>query len=738
MRQVLLVTFGAIIAVSLVFGFFAINQVNQEQISRKSLLQSRTQVLADSLSESIEPSYNARATSTVQRIIDRFASSERLAGLGVFDNSGAPVATSGVLPISDSPELIARVMDSDEASGEFVTQGGTSFYVHVIPLHSETSVIGAFAIAQNASYINDSMREIWKDNLIRLLSQIVLFALVIFVLVRFIFYRAVRQLIESIQAIRKGDAEESEISAEGFFKPLAGEISKVTASLRQARHAASEEARMRLEKLDSPWTAERLKEFIKAYLKNRPIFVLSNGEPYVNTKVKNTVEWTVPAGGVVTAIEPIMEACGGMWIAHGSGDADKKTADAEGKLKVPPEEPKYTLKRIWLTQKEFAGYYNGFSNEALWPLCHMAHVRPQFRKENWLEYKKVNGLFAKTLLQEIRHVERPVVLVQDYHLALVPALIKKSRPDAQVAIFWHIPWPSAAQFNICPSRKEILEGMLGADLIGFHTQQYCNNFIDTVGNEVESRIDLEHFSVFREDHRTFVKPFPASIAFPGIAEMHRKPDRSMLESLGITSRKPVLVVGRMDYIKGIPERFKGFEFLLDTYPEYRGTITLLQIGSPTRESVEKYREYAAQVSAEAERINEKFGTRDWKPIVFEHRSYSHAALRELYRLADACLVTSLHDGMNLVAKEYAAARADEAGVLVLSQFAGASHDLKGALIINPYSAEETSAALRAALTMSKTEQHRRMKAMRASVSDYNIYRWTAELIKALLRLASIM
>ncbi|MBI4094139.1 trehalose-6-phosphate synthase, partial [Candidatus Kaiserbacteria bacterium] len=318
--------------------------------------------------------------------------------------------------------------------------------------------------------------------------------------------------------------------------------------------------------------------------------------------------------------------------------------------------------------------------------------------------------------------------------ALVPALIKKSRPDAQVAIFWHIPWPSAAQFNICPSRKEILEGMLGADLIGFHTQQYCNNFIDTVGNEIESRIDLEQFSVFREDHRTFVKPFPTSVAFPGAAETHREPDRSSLESLGIRTKHLMLGVDRMDYIKGIPERFKGFEFLLDAHPEYRGMVTLLQIGSPTRESVEKYREYVAQVSAEAERINEKFGTRDWRPIVFEHRSYSHAALRELYRLADACLVTSLHDGMNLVAKEYAAARGDEAGALILSQFAGASRDLKGALVINPYSAEETSAALHTALTMPKTEQHRRMKAMRASVRDYNIYRWSAELIRALSQL----
>ncbi|MBI4093923.1 trehalose-6-phosphate synthase [Candidatus Kaiserbacteria bacterium] len=734
MRQVLLVTGGAVLAVSLIFGLFALNQANEEQLDLTARLQSRSQIVADSLAESIEPSYNAYATSTLQRVIDRFVTSERLEGLGVFDASGVAIAMSENFPLPTERNFVGNVMDGDEPRGSFVQHEGTTYYVHAIPLHEDGRVVGALALAQNATYIEESLRAIWRDNLIRLLSQVVLFGVVIFILVRWVFYRSVSRLALSVQAIRKGDVSADALEGEGFLQPLAGEISKVTRSLSLARRAASEEARMRLEKLDSPWTAERLKEFIKGQLKDRPIFVLSNGEPYVHTKTKGKIEWSMPAGGVVTAIEPVMEACGGTWIAHGSGSADKETADAHGKLKVPPDEPKYTLKRVSLSPKDVAGYYNGFSNEALWPLCHMAHVRPQFRKDDWLAYKKVNSLFAKTFLHEIRHIERPIVLVQDYHLALVSALIKKSRPDAQVALFWHIPWPAAAQFNICPWRKEILEGMLGADLVGFHTQQYCNNFMDTVGNEVESRLDLEEFSVHHEDHRTLVKPFPTSIAFPGVAESAHEPERSILEALGIRTKYLVLGVDRLDYIKGILERFKGFEFLLETHPEYGGEVTLLQIGSPTRESVGKYREYAAQVKDEAGRINEKFGTREWKPIVFEYKSYSHVQLRMLYQLADACLVTSLHDGMNLVAKEYAAARTDEAGVLILSQFAGASRDLKGALVVNPYSAEETSAALHTALTMGKAEQHRRMKAMRTSVSDYNVYRWAAELIKALSQL----
>ena len=735
MRQVFLITGGVILVVSAVVGLFTLNQANQEQIELTSRLQSRSQVLSDSLAESIEPSYNRRATSTMQRTIDRFVSSERLSGIGVFDNVGSIVASSEDLPLPDDGELVATAMDSDEAGGEFVRRGQNSYYVHVLPLHEDGRVVGALAVVQDATYIDESIRDIWRNNLIRLLLQVLLFAAAIFILVRLVFFRAIAKLVGAVQAARKGETVGSDaVRSTGFLEPLAGEISKVTQSLRQARQVASEEARMRLEKLDSPWTAERLKEFIKAHLRDRPIFVLSNGEPYQNTKVKNEIGWVVPVGGVVTAINPIMEACGGMWIAHGSGPADKEVADAEGKVRVPHDEPKYTLKRIWLSAKEIKGYYNGFSNEALWPLCHMAHVRPEFRKEDWAEYRKVNGLFAKALLDEIRHIERPIVLVQDYHLALVPAMIKKSRPDAQIAIFWHIPWPSAAQFSICPWRKEVLEGMLGADLVGFHTRQYCNNFMDTVGNEIESRIDYEHFSVFREEHRTFVKPFPVSIAFPGPAERPEEPSRKILERLQVSTPHLVLGVDRLDYIKGIPERFRGLEFLLDAHPEYREKVTLLQVAPPTRESVEKYTEYRELVRKEASRINEKFATRDWKPIVLEEKSYSHAELRQLYQVADVCIVTSLHDGMNLVAKEFTAAHGDESGVLILSQFTGASRDMKGALIVNPYSAEETSAALHCALTMQKAEQHRRMKTMRTSVRDYNIYRWSAELIKELSQL----
>ena len=733
MRQIALITGSVILALTLIVAASTFFQANGEELSLSSDLQYRTRVLGDSLTEAIQPSFDTRATSTVQQIVNRIAGNDRIAGLGVFDSGGILVASSSALSSGlANSSLVASAMDTGNPTGGFVQTSAGRAYALAEPLQEDNRVVGALMVVQSAKYIDDAITTIWFDSLTRLLLQVILVGGIIFLLVRLVFFKPLSKLVESMQSVRAGKASaNASHDDEAFLKPLASEVSRMNTSLQHARFLAGQEARMRLEKLDSPWTGERLKEFIKAYLKDRPIYVLSNREPYVHEKKNGEVTWSVPAGGVITALEPVMEACGGTWIAHGSGSADKETADIEGKIRVPPDEPRYTLKRISISKKDLKGYYDGFSNEALWPLCHMAHIRPVFRQDDWRAYRRVNGLFAKTLLEEIKNVERPVILVQDYHLALVPAMIKNSRPDAQVAMFWHIPWPSAAQFSICPQRAEIVEGMLGADVIGFHTQQYCNNFLDTVGAEIESRIDLEQFSVTHSEHRSLIRPFPISIAFPGSAEGGARPARGALEKLGIRAKYFALGVDRLDYTKGILERFKAVEFLLDNHPQYRSAFTLLQVASPTRESVETYRAYAEQVSSEAQRINQKFGTREWHPIHLEKRHFAHAEILPLYQLANVCLVTSVHDGMNLVAKEFIAARKDEAGVLVLSQFTGAARSLKEALIVNPYSAEETSEAIDKALAMSPAEQHRRMKAMRASVRDYNVYRWSAELIKTL-------
>jgi trehalose 6-phosphate synthase len=463
---------------------------------------------------------------------------------------------------------------------------------------------------------------------------------------------------------------------------------------------------------------------------------VSNREPYEHYNLKGEVNYRVPAGGAVTALEPVMKACGGTWIAWGSGNADKEVVDRDNKVKVPPNEPLYTLKRVWLTEKEVSGYYNGFSNEAMYPLCLMAHTRPLFRKEDWYEYKKVNGIFAKAVLEEIKTIQNPIVLIQDYHLALLPQMVKTSRPDAQIGLFWHTPWPSPEAFSICPWRKEILQGMLGADIVGFHVQQFCNNFIDTVGKELESLSDLEQFSVTYQDHTSYIKSFPVSIAFTGNATTPDNPSegKKILEKLGVYTEYLGLGVDRLDYAKGLLERFKAIEFFLDAYPEYKNKFTFLQIASPSRVSVPKYKRFSEDVTKEAERINTKFGGKKWHPIVLIKEHHSHEELLPLFKMANVCMVTSLHDGMNLVAKEYVASRNDESGVLILSKFTGAVRDLKGALVVNPYSAEETSEAINTALTMSLTEQHKRMKKMRESVKNYNIYRWSAEFIKAVTSL----
>jgi alpha,alpha-trehalose-phosphate synthase [UDP-forming] len=736
MRQILGITAAVVAAVSLIIAGFTFNQANQEELTLSADLQYRTRILADSLSTSVTPALTANSTSTAQAIIDKISNNQQMAGIGVFNISGEGVAVSQAFPIDTiNNGLIRSAIDKHAAEGSFMESSEGYVYVYVTPLNGNGRVTGALVLVQSANYIKEAVVHIWTDNALRLVAQLLLFGLAIFALVRWVFLKPLQNIAESIRLARRGEHVPEDHSHSGIFSPLTAEITKMNTSLRQARAVASEEARMRLEQLDSPWTAERLKEFIKGSLRNRPIFVVSNREPYVHERKGNSeVHYHVPAGGAVTALESVMEACEGMWIAYGSGSADKETADADGKIRVPPDEPHYTLKRIWLTDEDVQGYYNGFSNEALWPLCHMAHVRPLFRKEDWTAYRRVNGAFAKSILAEIRGVERPLILVQDYHLALLPELIKASRPDAQVAIFWHIPWPSPEAFSICPWRKEILQGILGADLIGFHTQQFCNNFLETVGSELESLIDFERFTISLAGHKSAVKPFPISIAYPGPAEPKKAADKNVLINLGINVPHLVLGVDRLDYTKGLLERFKGIDFFFDAHPQFKEKMTFLQIASPTRESVEKYREYSIAVSAEAERINQKFGTRTWKPIVLEKKTYTHRELLELYELAQVCMVTSLHDGMNLVAKEYVAARTKEDGALILSMFTGASRDLNGALFLNPYSAEETAEALHAALTMTKTEQHRRMKTMRDSVRDYNVYRWSAELIKALASL----
>jgi trehalose 6-phosphate synthase len=506
--------------------------------------------------------------------------------------------------------------------------------------------------------------------------------------------------------------------------------------LNEARAAAKEEARLRDAAL-SFWTPERLRISMQAKLNGSRLFAVSNREPYEHRHQGSSVAWSVPPSGLVTALEPVLRTCDGTWVAQATGDADRETADENGRLRVPPDQPQYTLRRVWLSREEENGFYFGFANEGLWPLCHIAHTRPVFRAEDWSYYQEVNRKFAGALLEEMQDEKEPVVLVQDYHFALLPRMVKEQRPDARVAIFWHIPWPNPEAFGICPWQRELLDGMLGADLVGFHIQGHCNNFLETVDRVLESRIDWEHFAVNRRDHLTQVRPFPISVAFNGegtTSQGTRQPglDRSdLLRRVGVDATFLGLGVDRIDYTKGIPERLRGIERFLEQHPFYREKLTFIQIGAPSRMHIKRYEDLMTEVEQEVERINRRFRTGGWKPIVFLKRYHSHEEIKPFYREADFCLVTSLHDGMNLVAKEYVAARSDEHGVLILSRFTGASHELADALVVNPYDTEELAGSIYTALAMSPQETKVRMQRMRAVVRENNVYRWAGSLITEL-------
>jgi trehalose 6-phosphate synthase len=427
-----------------------------------------------------------------------------------------------------------------------------------------------------------------------------------------------------------------------------------------------------------------------------------------------------------------MRACSGVWIAHGGGSGDRATADRNGRVRVPPGEETYVLRRVWLSSEQEQGYYYGFANEGLWPLCHIAHTRPMFRSEDWKQYQTVNRMFADAACAEADS-DDPVILVQDYHFALVPRMIREQLPRATILTFWHIPWPNSERVGICPWRDELVAGLLGSSILGFHTQFHCNNFTETVERFLECRIDHEQAAVVYQGRITAVRAYPISIewpspwlkAVPSPAECRA----SVFAELGLAPDALLGVgVDRLDYTKGIEERLWAVARLLERFPALRGRFTFVQAAAPSRTLIERYRQLNDSVEQVAARVNEQFGNATYRPVILLRRHHEPASVFRYYRAADVCYVSSLHDGMNLVAKEFIAARDDERGVLVLSHFAGASRELTEALIVNPYDLDEASSALATALSMPVEQQQDRMRAMRAFVAEFNVYRWAGRML----------
>ena len=487
------------------------------------------------------------------------------------------------------------------------------------------------------------------------------------------------------------------------------------------------------------WTAQRLKNTLSRHLHGERVVIVANREPYIHERGEDgQVALVHPASGLVTALEPVMRACSGVWVAHGSGSGDRAAADKNGRLRVPPGEESYVLRRLWLTPEEEKGYYYGFSNEGLWPLCHIAHNRPIFRSEDFRQYQAVNRKFAEAVSEEVDS-DDPIILVQDYHFALLPRMIRERLPRATVLTFWHIPWPNSEQFGICPWRDELLAGLLGSSILGFHTQFHCNNFLDGVDRFLESRIDREQNAVVHQGQWTLVRPYPISIEWPSgwIRSVPSVPEcrASVLAELGLPPNALLGVgVDRLDYTKGIEERLLAVERLLERAPSLRGRFSFVQLAAPSRAVIPRYRQLAESVSEIADRVNQRFASGSYRPVILKRAHHEPPAVFRYYRAADVCYVSSLHDGMNLVAKEFVSARDDEQGVLVLSHFTGAARELTEALSVNPYDLEEASAALEAALSMPKDEQRDRLRSMRTLLAEFNVYRWAGRMLVDAARL----
>ncbi len=481
-------------------------------------------------------------------------------------------------------------------------------------------------------------------------------------------------------------------------------------------------------------TEEELRAFVSSKLQDSIHVVVSNREPYTHEFDGEEIRCIETVSGVTIALRPVIKTCGGTWVAYGSGTADKEVTDKRGRIRVPPENPSFNLRRVWLSKKEEDGYYYGFCNKGLWPLSHIAYVRPTFDRNDWEYYKKVNLKFADAILDEVG--EKPShVFIQDYHFALLPRILREKRPKNMVIIqFWHIPWPNPEAFSICPWKREILRGLLGNDLIGFQTQGHCNNFLDTIDRELEARVDRGRFAVFSGGKQTLVRPHPISLDFEEYSRFSQTPEiEAEMDSLSRRLRLKEMLVGvgvdRIDYTKGILERLWALDKFLEQNPKYRKRFVFIQIGAPSRIHIEAYKRMGASIDDTVEEINWKYQSGKWKPIIYLKENATRRTILALYRLANFCLISSLHDGMNLVAKEFVASRKDNKGVLILSRFTGAATELRDALIVNPFAIDDMADTVKRALEMSEKEQAKRMRKLRRTVKEDNIYSWIGGILE---------
>ncbi len=656
-------------------------------------------------------------TSRIQALFESVASDARVIAVAVCKNDGTREFASKLMPASLTCEKIAR---SDTESFSSVQVDGRNMLIGSFPV-SPRENSGHFVIVHDLSFALRRGAEARKYTSLLLGGFALLSGALAVMLVLFL----VRQWLNSFrQAVNDVAVLDTRASDHAGFGILDREVRQVLRQLKVGRGSVDGE--------QVQWGKDTLRRIMDGELPGVEVFVVANREPYIHNHGEHGVELQTPASGLVSALEPVMRACGGTWIAHGSGSADRETVDSQDRIRVPPNNPEYTLKRIWISENEQDGYYYGLANEGLWPLCHIAFTRPTFRDADWRAYQAINERFAAAVVAEAK-TPNPIVLVQDYHFALLPKMLREQMPDATIITFWHIPWPNSETFGIFPWKEDIIQGLLGSSILGFHTQFHCNNFLETVDRFVESRIDREEESVALQGHETFVRAYPISIEWPPAALRQQEDIASCRQNvrarLGLSDQCKIAVgIERFDYTKGVIDRMRAVESMLEAHPEWVDRFSLVQAAAPTRSKLSAYKDLQEEALRVAEEINHKFAHAKHPPIKLIIRHHEPAEVFELFRAADACIVSSLHDGMNLVAKEFIAARDDEMGVLLLSSFAGASRELSEALIINPYDALSMGESLHVALTMPTSEQHERMRLMRDQVRSRNVYRWAGQML----------
>ena len=485
------------------------------------------------------------------------------------------------------------------------------------------------------------------------------------------------------------------------------------------------------------WTRESLHALIGEKMQGYKFIVVANREPFMHRFVNEQIEVIRPASGMATAIDPIMDASGGIWIGHGSGDADREVVDANDRIPVPPGNPTYTLRRVWLTKEQEEGFYYGMANEGLWPLCHITFTPPQFRPKDWERYREVNRIYADAVLQEAGD-DPTFVFIQDYHFCLLPRMLKESGRKLIVAQFWHIPWPNREVFRVFPWQEELLDGLLGNDLLGFHIRYHCQNFLDTVDRSIEAQVDTDRLQITRRGSVTAIREFPISIDFAehAAASQHADVEVAMTKwkkRIGKSIDMIGVGIERLDYTKGIPQRLQAVDTLLEAHPELKRKFVFVQVAVPSRSHIPQYQRIEDEVENLVESINFKWKDRAWRPILFIKEHQGPTDMMALHRLARFCSVSSLHDGMNLVAKEFIASRADDDGVLILSQFTGSARELTDALLVNPFAVHDLAEAMYQACIMAPEERTRRMKRMREHLQRHNVYRWGGKVLSELLK-----